>query len=175
MKVLKAVSLHDSLTMAAKSMRTKYFVFACVSAAAATLGSCSHATAPNPVLEAARRKWEQGRPVAYAITIGHNCECTLEMSGPVVVAVRGGTVESRTYVPSAYFADGTPVPSAYANLFPSVDGLFDRIDDAYRRKAPSVDVVYDPVLGFPVDIYIDYVIATADDELRYHVTNFQTR
>ena len=164
--------LHSS---SAVHMRLKYFIVACV--APATLAACGGATAPapNPELQAARIKWESGRPAAYSITVDRLCECTLEMSGPVVVAVRDHAIESRTYVPSAYFVNPTPVSATYANLFPSVDGLFDLIDEAFRRRAASVDVTYDSTLGFPVTISIDYVTATADDEVRYRATNFQPR
>jgi uncharacterized protein DUF6174 len=151
-------------------MRTTSLTFACLAAAAATLGACGGPTAPERQLLAARVKWERARPAAYTITVARWCECTQEMSGPVVVSVRDGIVESRTYVASA-----AAVTPPYADLFPSIDGLFERIDDARRRRAASVDVTYDPVFGFPTVISIDYDRVMVDDELTYRATDFRPR
>jgi hypothetical protein len=151
-------------------MRLTSLTFACLAAAAAALGACGGPTAPERQLQAARFKWERTRPAAYTVTIARWCECTQEMSGPVVVSVRDGVVESRTYVASA-----AAVTPNYADLFPSIDGLFERIDDALRRRAASVDVTYDPAFGFPVTISIDYDRVMVDDELTYRATNFEWR
>lgn len=151
-------------------MRTISLTLACLAAAAATLGACGGPTAPERQLQAARLKWERARPAAYTITIDRSCECTQEMSGPVVVSVRDGVVESRTYV-----ASSVAVTPSYSGLFPSIDGLFERIDDARRRRAASVDVTYDHAFGFPTAISIDYDRVMVDDELTYRATDFQPR
>ena len=151
-------------------MRVTSLTFACLAAGATILGACGGPTAPKRQLQAARLKWERARPAAYTITVARWCECTQEMSGPVVVTVRDGAIESRTYVASA-----AAVGPTYADLFPSIDGLFERIDDAHRRRAASVDVTYDPGFGFPVTISIDYNRIMADDELTYRATNFHPR
>jgi len=151
-------------------MRTKSLTLVSLTIAATMFGACGGPTAPERQLQAARLKWERARPAAYTITVARWCECTQEMSGPVVVAVRDGAIESRTYVASA-----AAVGPTYADLFPSIDGLFERIDDAHRRRAASVEVTYDPEFGFPVTISIDYDRVMADDELTYRATNFQPR
>jgi hypothetical protein len=134
------------------------------------LGACGGPTAPEQQLQAARLKWERRRPAAYTFTIARLCFCTQEGIGPVIVSVRDGVVESRTYV-----AGGAAVAPTYADFFPTVDGLFDLIENARRQGADAIDVTYDPLLGFPVVTSIDYVRAMADDELTYRATSFQPR
>ena len=57
--------------------------------------------------------------------------------------MRSKTVESRVYTSS-----GAAVSAQYAPVFPSVEELFAMIDAAIRRGA-SVQVKYDPTLGYP--------------------------
>jgi hypothetical protein len=151
-------------------MRLTPLTFACLAAAATILGACDGPTAPERKLQAARLKWERTRPAAYTFTVAVYCFCTQEGSGPVIVSVRDGIVESRTYV-----ATGAAVAPTYADYFPTIDGLFEVIEDARREGADEMNVTYDPARGFPVVISIDYVREMADDELTYHATDFQPR
>jgi hypothetical protein len=151
-------------------MRLASLTFACLAAAAVTVGACDGPTAPERKLQAARLKWEHTRPAAYTYTVALYCFCPQEGSGPVIVSVRDGVVESRTYVNS-----GAAVAPTYADYFPTIDGLFEVIEDARRQGAYAINVTYDPARGFPVVISIDYERATADDELTYRATNFQPR
>jgi hypothetical protein len=136
----------------------------------AVIAGCSGATAPDRELKAARALWQQRHPASYDITIARSCECTAEMGGPVIVSVRDGVVVSRTYV-----ATGAAVGSSYTELFPTIDGLFARIDDARSRNAASLDVNYDSEFGFPALIAIDYDRVMVDDEISYRATDFQLR
>jgi hypothetical protein len=150
-------------------MRLTHLTFACL-AAAATLAACDGPTAPERKLQAARLKWEHTRPAAYTITVARYCFCAQEGSGPVIVSVRDGVVESRTYVKS-----GASVAPTDADYFPTVDGLFELIEDARRQGADTIDASYDPARGFPVVISIDYFRKMADDELTYRATDFRPR
>jgi Family of unknown function (DUF6174) len=114
-----------------------------LSAAACNSGS----TAPANELTAARTRWARVAPAAYTYTISRSCECLPEMSGPVIVMVRNGVVESRQYTRS-----NTAVPAQYAELFPAVEGLFAIVDDAIRNGTTPLSVQYDLTLGFPTRI-----------------------
>ena len=149
-------------------MRLTSLTFACLAAAAAMLGACGGPTAPEQQLQAARLKWERTRPAAYTFTIARNCFCA-PGGGPVIVSVRDGVVESRTYA-----ANGAAVAPAYAEYFPTIDGLFEVIEDA-RQRADAIDVTYDPAFGFPAVISIDYIRTSADDEITYRATSFKSR
>ncbi|MBM4183134.1 MAG: hypothetical protein FJ207_02800 [Gemmatimonadetes bacterium] len=116
-------------------------------------------------LERARSRWERTRPNAYVYAIERLCFCPVEYIGPVRVRVQGDTVLERVYVDS-----GSPVPSGVADFFPTVDGLFAILADAYSDDADDVRVTYDPVTGVPVDFFIDYMEMAADEELGMRVT-----
>ena len=125
------------------------------------------ATAPESGLAAARFRWAQRGPAAYTITVLRTCECLREMSGPVTVSVRNGVVESRQYVES-----GTAVPAQYAELFPTVEGLFALIGDGIRSGTRPLSAQYDSALGYPTRFSIG---EPAADAPLYVISEFQAR
>ncbi len=133
----------------------------------ATLTACSDALSPNAGLSDARRRWAAQGPTSYSIDLFRSCECTPDMTGPVVVNVQNGTVQSR------FYRTGGTVPPNIAPSFPGVEGLFDLIADARQRNAHRVEVRYDRDLGYPVWLVIDYDRAIADDESTYSVMAFR--
>jgi hypothetical protein len=66
------------------------------------------------------------------------------MSGPVRVSVRNGVVEARQYLES-----GAAVSPQYAELFPTVEGLFSLIESGIRDDARLLSAQYDVTLGYP--------------------------
>ena len=102
----------------------------------------------------------------YQFTIARVCECAPESAGPVVVEVRDGVVSERTY------ASGISVDPQYSDLFTSVPGLFDLIDEAIRRDAAGLAVRYNASYGYPESIQIDWVAGAVDDEVSYRITDF---
>jgi hypothetical protein len=125
-------------------------------------GACRDATGPDDQLAAARARWAEHGPQTYAVTVVRGCECLPAMSGPVVVTVVQGEVTSRAYTPT-----GEPVAPSYAENFPSVEQLFERIREARRANVVRLEVTYDPALGHPVRVFIDRDAITADDEVTY--------
>jgi hypothetical protein len=136
-------------------------------AVVAAISACDSALSPTASLSDARQRWADKGPAAYSIDLFRSCECTAEMSGPVVVNVQNGTVQSRAY------RGGSIVPPNMAPLFPSVEGLFDLIADAAERRAHRLEVRYDRDLGYPAWLVIDYDKAIADDEFTYSVMAFR--
>ena len=116
-------------------------------------------------LEDARERWEANRPASYVYAVARRCFCAATGRGPVRVTVTGQTVVSRVYVD-----DGSEVPAEAAEWFPTVDGLFDVLDDAHERGAHTIDVTYDEDLGVPVEFWIDYEEFPAAEELGFEVT-----
>lgn len=134
----------------------------------ALFAACADA---GPELDARRREvathrasWEAGRPAAYVYELERVCFCGEEARGPVRMLVNGSDVVSRTYV-----ATGAAVPSAFAQLFPPVDGLFDILDDALDRGAATVQVTWDDASGLPLEAFIDYAENIADEELGFRI------
>jgi hypothetical protein len=150
-------------------MRITSFVLKALGAALiGVIGACSDATAPDAELDAARKRWTARGPASYSIVLVRGCECTVEMVGPVRVVVLDRAIQSRQYVRS-----GAEVSSVHAELFPSVEGLFQLIERARRQGADDIAVLYDPTLGHPVSISIDYDARAVDDELGFNVMELQ--
>jgi hypothetical protein len=116
-------------------------------------------------LERNERTWEGARPYAYVYAVERLCYCGWEARGPVRVEVDGTAALGRTYVDT-----GEAVPQTLADLFPTVDGLFEMLRDAIEAGAEEIRVEYDPVLGAPVDFWIDYQRQVADEEQGMKVT-----
>jgi hypothetical protein len=88
---------------------------------------------------------------------------------PVVVEVRSGTVVSRTYEQT-----GLAVNPQYSYWWPDIEGLFAIIEDAWARNAASIQVAYDPGLGFPQWANIDFDTSLADEEVAFSVRDFRS-
>ena len=140
---------------------------AAIPAAALSAGACSASTGPVAGHTAARARWERVAPASYTMIVFRSCECLPEMSGPVVVAVRDGAVESRHYARS-----GAAVTPEYAALFPTVEGLFALVDAAAREGITPLEVRYDVALGFPTYIALG---DPATDAPAYSVSDFRAR
>ena len=148
------------------SRRTPPLVLALILLAVA----CTSLTEAGSELASARRRWRQVGPPSYEVTVGHGCFCTPDVTRPVVVTVTNGQVVRRRYAD-----DGTDVDARWAEAFPTVDGLFAIIIDAYDRDAASVNASYHPYWGYPVSIGIDYVAQMADDEAFYQAEGLVPR
>ncbi|HEX7049478.1 MAG TPA: DUF6174 domain-containing protein [Longimicrobiales bacterium] len=86
--------------------------------------------------------------------------------GPTRVVVRDGTVASRWFLP-----EDEPLDDRYADLFPSVDGLFELIESSLREGVEVVEAKYDPALGYPVRVTIGGSPAV-DGSVVYEVSDF---
>lgn len=116
-------------------------------------------------IAAHRAQWVAQRPAAYVYELQRSCFCPPDALGPVRIRVQGTTVVSRVYVES-----GDTVRPPFAELFPTVDGLFDLLDDAVDRKADQITVTWSTDAGYPLDAFIDYIFAAADEEQGFHVS-----
>ncbi len=118
----------------------------------------------SPDLDAARARWADAGLDAYAMTLQRICFCpSPDYTGPFDVVVRDGGLESVRL-------NGAAVESERGM---TVAGLFDLIDEAYDKGAETVDVAYDPELGHPTSIGIDYDTRMADEEIAYRVTDLR--
>ena len=77
----------------------------------------------------------------------------------VRVTVKGGVITGVTELASEVAHD--------PELFRTVDGLFDLVQDAYNRNAHEVQVEFDPSRGYPTRIWIDYVLMITDEEIGF--------
>jgi len=131
---------------------------------ALALAACSDQGPQTDEFEENRERWRESRPEAYVYAVERLCFCGDAGRGPVRVWVLGNTAQERRYVEG-----GAVVNGPYADLFPTVEGLFEIIQEAIPR-AHELEVTYDPVSGVPVDFWIDYSANIADEELGFRVT-----
>jgi hypothetical protein len=137
---------------------------------AAFAGGCADQGPRTGTLEgeiaANRALWEATRPASYTYDLEHVCFCGVEGRGPVRVVVQNGVVVARTYVDT-----GESVQASFVEVFPSVDGLFDVLSDAVRRRAYDVRVTWGSGTGLPLDFFIDYSANIADEEQGYRIVD----
>jgi hypothetical protein len=122
-----------------------------------------------------RAQWEAAGVSDYTWRIFVGCFCPVSTSTVQVVA--GEPVDLRV--------DGEPasIKLDQANGFIplTMEELFDVLDEAYAKHAETVQVTYDPDLGYPTDISIDPnyrcqnpddMCGVSDDEIQYTVKSF---
>lgn len=114
-------------------------------------------------LDDARDRWARNAPPDYEMVLFRGCFCGPEGRGPVLVTVAAGEVASRTYVEG-----GAEVRADLEPFFPDVEGLFDVAEEAVRR-ADRVEAEFDPELGHPVRLTIDWQENVADEEVDYRI------
>ncbi|MGQ0641169.1 MAG: DUF6174 domain-containing protein [Gemmatimonadaceae bacterium] len=117
-------------------------------------------------LERSRDRWYARNVFEYEVTVDRRCECLY--TGPIRMLVRGGVPVS-----AVDRFTGFPVPLTVLRYYPSVEELFDLIDDAIYGRSHDVDVSYDHSYGFPRVTHIDYDQLYTDDDLRFDVRDLR--
>ena len=118
-------------------------------------------------LDKHRALWTSSRAGDYSFVLAPMCFCPREYVQPVSIRVANGVVASVTYVESGK----TPEHDGFGR-YVTVDGLFAVIQEGIDRKASRITVSYDPGLGYPKDVSIDYVANMADEEYAFTAANF---
>ena len=118
----------------------------------------------SPDLDTARARWSDAGLDAYTMTLQRICFCPMpDYTGPFEVSVRNDAIDAVRLM-------GEEVDTERGM---TVAALFDLIEEAYDRKAEVVDVTYDPELGYPTSIGIDYSSQMADEEIAYRVSDLR--
>lgn len=113
-------------------------------------------------LSVQRELWSAQHIDDYQLTLSRSCFCAPEGAGLVVLTVLDGKP-----VAWLYFLSGDPVADEWQAVFPTVDGVFDFLEDAIDRGADAIDVTFDPALGLPTSLHVDYRAGLADEEIGY--------
>lgn len=124
-------------------------------------------------LSAARARWAAKAPARYRYTFSKSCECMPETTQATRVEVERSVGNPEHITSLTYVSGGTAVDGRYQALFPTVDGLFAIIQDAIDRRAAQLSVTYDPELGYPRTISIDYEPVMVDDEVLYRASELE--
>ncbi len=120
-------------------------------------------------LDRATSLWRDADISHYRFQSQRGCECVPEVYSPVTIEVVDDAIVDIRYVDS-----GDPVDPMYLGAFYTIDGLFDVIQEAIDDGAQSIDAVYDPQFGLPLEISIDYELNIADEEFYVDVTDFES-
>lgn len=115
-------------------------------------------------LAAARARWADHALVDYSYVLRPLCFCGITKEARV-------TVEDGERTGVIWIEDDEPVPEAFTSLYKTVPELFDLIEDAIDRRAHSIEVRYDPTLGYPTYIRVDYEEFTADEEMGFDASS----
>jgi hypothetical protein len=146
-------------------MRTKALARAGVGGLLALAASSALADAE---LDAAKARWQSAGLAGYEYGYHKYCECHRDSPPETVVTVRDGKVVGVRHRPVGSTVE---VPAADKNLeyYWTVDGLFGLIASAQQRGV-QVRAQYDPALGFPREVFIDYDADFIGDELDVRLT-----
>ncbi len=129
---------------------------------------CSEALGPEEDdLVAARARWVAAGAADYLFEFQRSCFCGPDFLRAVRIEVLAGTVSSATYVDT-----GTPITEPLSSV-PTIEALFDEIDEAIDGGAFSLTAEYDPGLGYPISVSIDFIENAIDDEMAFAVGSFQ--
>jgi hypothetical protein len=118
-------------------------------------------------LERQRAKWAQRNVTSYRLTYRRDCLCGTEFTTPTDIEVRAGDIATASYTNR-----DEPIPGYVQAGLPTVEALFAIIDDAIDRNADLIEVTYDPLLGYPRKIGLDYRFDRADDEVTHSILEF---
>lgn len=102
-------------------------------------------------------KWIARGPASYEYRLTQLCFCPPEHTRTYLVRV-----VNRSVLESRDVQTGAPPPGGYQAR--TVPDLFAFLHDALSRDADKIDVVYDPELGYPTRMMIDYEEQAADEE-----------
>jgi hypothetical protein len=122
--------------------------------ALALAAGASAADSDDGALEANRARWSASGVEAYQYGYQKFCDCNRETPPETLVTVLDGRVVDVRHRPSGTTIE---VPAAEDNFqyYWTVEELFSLIETGLSRDA-TVRADYDPELGFPRAIYIDY-------------------
>jgi hypothetical protein len=140
--------------------------FACLLTLATLATACSD-PADDHGLAAARKQWVDHLPASYSFTWMQGCECIGDMTRPIRIGVTAGQLTTAVFVDDQR-AVGEPVRGSLL----TIDGVFDKIQNAFDQGAAEVTVAYDPARGYPRSVFVDYSRQVADEELSLQISDF---
>lgn len=108
-----------------------------------------------------REIWEAQQIDDYVFETRRICFCPFV--GWLEVTVQGDTVQSISPL------DDPDIPEWVVSEYPTVDELFDILEDAVDRNAAEMEVTWHETLGYPESFWIDYSHNVADEELGHDI------
>lgn len=123
---------------------------------------------PQGMLNRNQNRWNDQELSHYLFTLQVGCFCMPEITRPVQIEVRDGTVVGKSYV-----EDGQLVSNDFFEPYDTIDELFEVIQEAIDSEADVIDIAYHPDYGYPEQISLDPIKDAFDDEVVYRVMAFE--
>ncbi len=140
---------------------------AAIAAAGVSMAAC---TSPfqkqEDTLAIAEARWRAAGLADYKFSFSRSCECLPASTRSVTITVSGGGFISATYLD-----DGTAADTVLFRDTLTLDRLFASLHEALARHPATFTAQYEPTLGYPMQVSIDYNLITADDEFFLTVTD----
>jgi hypothetical protein len=115
-------------------------------------------------LDSAREQWGDGLG-DYSFVWQRSCECTEDTTRPILITVEDDVIAGAVYADE----EGGVVPADVAQFLTTVDGVFDRIQEAIDDDAFRITVEY-ASNGAPTSVAIDYDERIADEEFSLQIS-----
>jgi hypothetical protein len=120
-------------------------------------------------LDAARMRFTRPARPSYSFTWQQSCFCGPDQSRPIRISVVGGTLST-----AAYVDDHQPVSAGVKSNLRTIQGVFDLIEQSIANHIDEVNATFDPAIGYPTHVAIDFDKGAADDEMTLTLTSFAT-
>jgi hypothetical protein len=130
--------------------------------AAALAGTAVADEADLARLDAARERWQAAAATDYRYGYQKYCDCNRDTPPETVVTVAGGRIVSVHHLHNDS-AREVPAREGSLDLYWTIDALFAKLAQAMGGAA-VVRAEYDPELGYPTALFIDYSADLIGDE-----------
>ena len=117
-------------------------------------------------LTTAEARWRSAGVQDYTFGFSRSCECLPAATRPVMITVSAGA-----FVAAAYLDDGTAADTALFRDELTLDRLFASLRRILAQRPAVFAASYEPTLGYPTRVSLDYNLTTADDEAFLTVFN----
>jgi hypothetical protein len=124
----------------------------------------------DSLLQASQARWSASHVSSYQYRFRWECYCSQDHVRIVDINVTGGVITRVTDVET-----GARLTGQEAAGYRTIDGLFDFVRGALDQSAASVNGAFDPSLGYPSLVNVDYVAGMADDENGFRIYSLRVR
>ena len=131
-------------------------------------GLCS----ADELLSANRSLWKAAGIASYEYRYEKTCDCHRDTPAETIVTVENGLVVGVRYDRDDYLQEISVAEDSY-RWFRTIDDLFTLVETA-SRNAATLRVTYEPELGYPAYVYIDYDHAMVGEEVELRVVSVHT-
>lgn len=125
---------------------------------------------PSSEIDRNRNTWTGQKISHYQFILQIGCFCAFMDQMPLTVEVKDGQIISLTDAQGMQVLDTDPSYPLFSQ-YATIENLFVELENGLKGGADLVNVTYDETLGYPAEIYFDYIEAAVDDELSVTVSD----